>query len=610
MTIRYRLLFSHLLVSLTSSLLITAMFFMHFSTVLTKDIKRNLEIEASSIMQEVDWHLFERIQNIMAWQKLAVMQDIRVHDIDKRLAYFLYEMNKGYHGIYDFLLVLDNQKKLIASSDLKFSYPIPDLHQNTWQAIDVDKQALYIQSGTVANNFFCLGIPIQDQFQVGILGYFYTAINWDGIYRILESPLPFLENSDHAYTLVVDQNNKIIAASQQLRKAGLLYTQLPKSLRLKESVTDAQNHSLPFLGHLLLKEQITKVQTINTPFLGANTWLVAQAKSTGHRSYQGLGWKVLVMHPKDNALQPVYDIWKILLFFISFTTILTTILSFWNAQRIAKPIIQLAKFTRDYMLNPKQTPPSIQATGEIRELNEQFNKMICYLEQSQQDKVRMAKFAVIAEMAATMAHEIRTPLGILRSSAQMLSREKNLSPIAEEMLGFINSETTRLNDLVTTLLNSSQTRELHFVKHDLAMAIEHILELLRATATKKHIQINFQKPNSPCILAYDWDQILQVFLNLVMNAIQHTPKSGSIRITLSDEINHLLVLVTDTGSGISDEYKARIFEPFFTKRQDGIGLGLMVVQQIIHAHQGEIKVSDSASGGACFAIQLPKDKEK
>ncbi len=610
MTIRYRLLFSHLLVSLTSSLLITAMFFVHFSTVLTKDINRNLEIEASSIMQEIDWHLFERIQNIMAWQKLAVMQDIRVHDIDKRLAYFLYEMNKGYHGIYDFLLVLDRQKQLIASSHLQFLYSTPDLHQNTWQAMEVDKQTIYIQTGNLANHFFCLGIPILDQFQVGILGYLYTAVDWDGIYRILESPLPFLENSDHAYTLVIDQNNKIIAASQQLRKAGLLYTQLPKSLHLKKPVTNPQNHALPFLSHLLLKEQVTQVQTIHTSFLGENTWLVAQAKSTGHRSYHGLGWKVLVMHPAENALQPVYDIWKILLVFIAFTTLFTTILSFWNAQRIAKPIIQLAKFTRDYMLNPKQIPPDIQASGEIHELNEQFTKMIRHLEQSQQDKVRMAKFAVIAEMAATMAHEIRTPLGILRSSAQMLSREKNLSPIAEEMLGFINSETTRLNDLVTTLLNSSKTRELHFVQHDLAAVIEHILELLHATATKKHIQIDFQKPNSPCILAYDWDQMLQVFLNLVMNAIQHTPETGSIRITLRDEVNHLLVLVTDTGSGISDEYKARIFEPFFTKRQDGIGLGLMVVQQIIHAHQGEIKVSDSSSGGACFTIQLPKDKEK
>jgi signal transduction histidine kinase len=129
------------------------------------------------------------------------------------------------------------------------------------------------------------------------------------------------------------------------------------------------------------------------------------------------------------------------------------------AHRIAAPIIQLARFTREFMLDPKTAPPLIKASGEIAELNEQFMLMVSNLEQSQQDRVRMAKFAVIAEMAATMAHEIRTPLGILRSSAQILRREKNLSPIAAEMIGFISSETTRLNQLVSSLLESSRPRE-------------------------------------------------------------------------------------------------------------------------------------------------------
>lgn len=102
MTIRYRLLSSYIFISLTSSILITLMFFMHFSSVLTEEIESNLKIEALSMMQEIDWHVFERIQNIMIWKNLEVMQDIRVQDIDKRLAYFLREISQGYQGMYPF----------------------------------------------------------------------------------------------------------------------------------------------------------------------------------------------------------------------------------------------------------------------------------------------------------------------------------------------------------------------------------------------------------------------------------------------------------------------------------------------------------------------------
>jgi len=590
MTIRYRLLFSHLLISLISSLFITSMFFVHFSTIITNEIKHKIEIESLSMMQEIDWHLFERIQNIIIWQDLEVMQDIRVNDIDKRLASFLRQMTIGYHGIYQFLLTMDKQNKIIASSHIPFHHAIPNIHQAFWQTTQITGKTIYIQADIPENNFFYLATPILDQFQPDILGYLYAAVDWEGINHILETPLPFLHNNQVSYALVVDQNNHIIATSEALRNAGLLYTTLSKNLQIKGNNT--------------------AVQTVTLSFLGTDTWLVAQSVSTGHRSYKGLGWKVLVMQPADHALQPAYSIWQILLIFIIFTTIIATILSFWSAQRIAKPIMQLAKFTRNYMLDTEQKPPKIHASGEIFELNKQFNKMIAYLEQSQKDKIRMAKFATIAEMAATMAHEIRTPLGILRSSAQMLSREKNISPIAQEMLGFIKSETTRLNDLVTTLLNSSQTRELHFVQHDMTMVIEHMLELLRPMAEKKQIQISFKKPNNPCIIAYDWDQMLQVFLNLVVNAIQHTPETGMIRITLSNEISKVVILISDNGSGISDKNKAHIFDPFFTQRQDGIGLGLMVVQQTIQAHQGKIEVSDSPSGGACFTIQIPKNKEE
>jgi len=590
MTIRYRLLFSYLIISLSSSILITSMFFMHFSHVLTEEIESDLKIEALSMMQEIDWHLFERIQNILIWEKLEVMQDIRVHDIDKRLSYFLREMSQGYQGIYQYLLALDSDEKLIAVSDIKFNLPIPDIHLKSWQKIFIASQTIYIEPGSLNNSFFYLGIPIKDKFMNGTLGYLHAAVDWDGIYRILETPLPFLQNNEASYTFIVDNNNKIIAASHLLRQSGFLFTQLPE----------------PFLFHDDKKE----VHTIEWPFLNSDKWIVAEVKSTGHRSYKGLGWRVFIMHPADNALKSVYNMWQYLLIFICFTTLLATALSIWSAQRIAKPIVQLAQFTRDFILGTHRSLPEITASGEIAELSEQFNLMIARLEKSQQDQVSMAKFAIIAEMSATMAHEIRTPLGILRSSSQILEREKNLSPIALEMISFISSETTRLNTLVTTLLNSSGAREKHLKKQLFAPVIEHVIDLLTPAVEKKGIQLNFLSPKSMELCYFDWDQILQVLLNLLMNAIQHIHSThGLIEISLLSGKNNIIIQISDNGTGIPDQEKQTIFEPFYTGRKEGVGLGLMVAQQIISAHQGEITVSDSSSGGACFTITLPKNSE-
>ncbi|NOQ64229.1 MAG: hypothetical protein GQ582_06935 [Methyloprofundus sp.] len=587
MTIRYRLLFSYIFISLTSSILVTLMFFTHFSEVMSDEIKSDLKIEALSMMEEIDGHLFERIQNIMLWRNLQVMQDIRVGDVDKRLAYLLKDISDGYQGMYPFLLVRDKKQQLVASSERQLKAMIPDIRDPSWQAINAK---VSLQTGTLQHNFLSFAVSIPDQFIAGELGYLYAGVDWEKIYHILESPLPFQQKEENSYTVIVDKNNQIIAASNILRQANVLFAQLPKEWNL--STTDEG------------------IQQISMPFLETDKWLVSWASSTGYRSYKGLGWKVIVMTPLHNALEPVLSMWKILLVFIAFTTVLAAVVSLLTAQRIAKPIMQLAHYTQSFMLNKKQPPPTIKATGEIAELSKQFTLMINDLEKSQQDKVRMAKFSVIAEMSATMAHEIRTPLGILRSSAQMLQREKDLSPIAEEMLGFISSETTRLNELVTHLLESSRPHETELIQQPLRRVIEHAIDLLASKIANKGVLITLEPANSTSEISYDWDQMLQVFLNLITNAIQHIETSGRILIELTAETEFLCIKLSDDGSGISDSEKESVFDPFFTQRKDGIGLGLMVVQQIVIAHQGRIEISDSQWGGACFTLYFPWHKQE
>ncbi len=236
--------------------------------------------------------------------------------------------------------------------------------------------------------------------------------------------------------------------------------------------------------------------------------------------------------------------------------------------------------------------------------------MIDNLEQSRQDIVRIAKLAVIGEMAASMAHEVRTPLGILRSSAQMLQREAGLSEIGQEMTEFILSETQRLNQLVSALLDCAKPRPPEFALQDLNLIIEHTIQLLQTQAENKSITVTLYPDAVNAVLYCDKDQIIQVYLNLIMNALQHVEPGGRIELRVQVLDNEIQSRVCDSGPGIPDSHKDKIFEPFFTRREQGIGLGLTVVQQIVLAHEGRIFVSDHEGGGACFHVVLPKSKLK
>ena len=126
-------------------------------------------------------------------------------------------------------------------------------------------------------------------------------------------------------------------------------------------------------------------------------------------------------------------------------------------------------------------------------------------------------------------------------------------------------------------------------------------------ADVKHVQITSQFTAQRSDVYCDRDQIIQVLLNLVMNAIQHVAYDGLIEVALMSHDDVVEIVISDNGQGIADANKIKVFEPFFTQRKEGIGLGLTVVQQIIFSHHGQIYVTDSPLGGASFHVVLPTE---
>jgi len=291
------------------------------------------------------------------------------------------------------------------------------------------------------------------------------------------------------------------------------------------------------------------------------------------------------------------------------------------------PLARLTSYANRFMRSSTQrAPPAPDGPVEVRGMTNAFAKMIDDLNLSKENLTRAAKLAVAGEMAAAMSHEIRTPLGILRSSAQVLAREKNLSAEGQEVASFITSETERLNKLVSTLVDSARPRQPEFAMHDVAGLLENAVAMLRMQANKKDIHLDLVvkamlKEGYPgqgaqrVLVECDGEQITQVILNLLLNAIQILETGSSVVVSLMEHADGVTISVADNGEGVDEPFREQIFDPFFTQRQGGIGLGLAVSRQIVVAHFGsltvEASVLPSRSGigyGADFRVRLPKQQ--
>jgi signal transduction histidine kinase len=316
-------------------------------------------------------------------------------------------------------------------------------------------------------------------------------------------------------------------------------------------------------------------------------------------------WQVRIDKLHSVAVAPVHRLAYVFLALLFTTLFFAALLVTPIAQAITQPLAKLTLFVRSFSKNqivlaPKEGPP------EVQELAIAFEKMMQDLKKTQADLTRAAKLAVVGEMSAAMSHEVRTPLGILRSSADILLREPKLSAEGREVLGFIISETERLNKLVSTLIDAARPRTPAFANVNLTEIIANAIALLKNQAQQKEITITFEHAEAANLRA-DADQMTQVLMNLLMNAIQILPSGGKIEVHLQSISDDIVMDILDDGPGILAENQAQIFEPFFTQRAGGVGLGLAVVRQIVQAHGGDIFYQTSKYQGAQFIITLPRN---
>jgi len=219
--------------------------------------------------------------------------------------------------------------------------------------------------------------------------------------------------------------------------------------------------------------------------------------------------------------------------------------------------------------------------------------------------MRADRLATIGELAAGAAHEIRNPLTAIKSSLQYLS-EKCRQETERKLLGVALQETDRIDEILAALLSFSRPSEIKKEQYDLAVALEESLSLLSFQARAAAAEVETAFPPGPVLLNGDKSQVKQLFLNILLNAIQAMEGGGRLGVeVLSPGGGRVLVRVSDSGVGIPEENMDRIFDPFFTTKKGGTGLGLSICYSIVKSHGGEIEVRSKPGEGTTVLVTLP-----
>ena len=255
---------------------------------------------------------------------------------------------------------------------------------------------------------------------------------------------------------------------------------------------------------------------------------------------------------------------------------------------------------------------------EIGDLGRDFNDMVAQLKASREEIQRLHQtqmsraehFATLGELATGLAHEIRNPLAGIAGVIEIVSRDLPPQSAARSVIKDAKEEALQINRILTELLEIARPKPPQFRVSDLSATAEHAVMFARQQAITKRIMVELEITETIPPVDHDPNQINQVLLNLLLNAIQSMDKPGTIRVLLEqDEEETVRIVVSDEGKGIPPEHLPNIFRPFFTTKGHGTGLGLSLARRIVESHGGHIDATSEVGKGTQFTIRLPIARE-
>lgn len=547
---------------------------------LDRAVGRQLATVASDAAQDLADELREIEYEVRGWARQEVMREVIVGDVDKRISRLLVGIRE-HNPAYVDLRVTDRDGRTIAAAD-------PD-------AIGTRVESATTASALSAGDLVTAG-PLRSS---------------DNDTRVLELATPIHDPEDtHAVA-------GVLIASYEWSAAGASFAE---SRRFLSTIgLDVEILVLDGQGVVIGGSWQPGRYEVGSNLRGAG-WRLA---TPGDRAFaaepagDGLvgramltygepEWSVLAVQARAAALAPVARMNRRFLVTVAFIALGALAIAALLADRIVRPLRMLTRATAALGRAEGILPTiAVGSHDEIGELTTAFNEMATDLSKARDELVTAARLASVAEVAAGIAHEVRTPLGILRGSAQLLGRAGDDGSRRRELIEMIVDETDRIERVVAGLTELGRPGRLALEAVQLGTLLDRAAEFVESEAEAHGVAIT-RDLGAACVARCDPDQMYQVVLNLLVNALQAQPEGGAIRLrTHAERGAHVSFEVSDDGPGIAPEVRPHIFTPFFTKRAGGTGLGLAVVERIVRAHQGTVTVETSPDRGTTFRIELP-----
>lgn len=241
---------------------------------------------------------------------------------------------------------------------------------------------------------------------------------------------------------------------------------------------------------------------------------------------------------------------------------------------------------------------------ELQRTADQLSRVYRELQNTFEQVKRADRLSAIGQLAAGLAHEIRNPLASIDGAAEVLQAGAE-AEVKSETLRIIRQECLRLNRLLTSLLDFARPRRPEWREVNLREVLDSVVDLVSHSA-RTGIRFEAQAPEVPPNLVCDREQLAQVIMNLAINAAQAMPQGGTVRLSIQDNQDGVLIEVSDEGVGVPPEHLDRIFDPFFTTKETGTGLGLSVVHQIVSQHGGNVTARRNPDRGMTFSVFFPQ----
>jgi signal transduction histidine kinase len=307
---------------------------------------------------------------------------------------------------------------------------------------------------------------------------------------------------------------------------------------------------------------------------------------------------------------------RLIVFVILGLLLITAIAVF--SKRFTRPITELGQAARKVTRGELDFNLPVSGPEEVSTLSKTFNEMLVGLRSKrdlEEQLQRAERSAVVGRLASGIAHEIRNPLNFINLSIDHLREAFALKDESQRaqyrhILTTIKDELARLNRLVSNFLSYGRPAQLKIREIDARALVEEVRDLVNAQAEQQGVKVGIeQNGNGDTKLRADAEQIKTCFSNLMINAIQAMPAGGRLNVALRPNHSRLEIEFADTGVGIDAEALAQIFEPYYSTKETGIGLGLPLTKKIIEEHGGQISVESETGKGTTFTVTLRREPQ-